>query len=239
MISLVVDTFEPAEVKEEVKASIPISVVTLAKTGFCDYLWTGYDGHLITAERKEVHDLAGRVDDLEVQLKNAIKAVGDKGEVILIVEGLMIPVGNATMLYKQKRDGTIFFQDRIANRPYAYYMSFIYALDKLGVSTYWTGSMQGTASALVSFVKESNKPEFTTFNRYIKAKPKMAVLNPQVEGLMNLCHGIGASRAQALIKQFGTVWGVLSADESELVQVDGIGKVIAKKIAQDIGKEAQ
>lgn len=236
-LGIVVDTFEPLVIKEELKKSLPTSVVTLAKTGYSDYLWTAADGHVITAERKEVHDFASRVDDLEIQLKNALKAVGERGEVILIIEGIMEPAGSSTVLFRAKRDGSMFFRERVVNRPFAYFMNFIYALDKQGISVYWTASLQSTAAALVSFVTESNKAEFTTFRRYIKKKPNIPNLNPQVAGLLNLCHGIGVVRAQALIGKFGTVYKVLTADKSKLLTVTGIGEGVVKQIFTDIGRK--
>jgi len=235
-LNIIVDTFEPLQIQEELKKSLSTTVATLARTGLADYFWTAADGHSITLERKEVHDFAHRVNDLEIQLKNAIQKVGDNGEVLLLIEGIMEPVNGSTVLYRIKKDGSLFFRERVVNRPYSYYMGFLWRLDKLGISTFWTASPKGTAAALVEFVKSSNKPEFTTFRRYIKQKPAIPNLNPQVEKLMSLSHDIGAVRAQALIEHFGNVWNVLSADESELTKVEGIGKAIAENLLKGIGK---
>lgn len=235
-IAIVMDRFGfPFETIEEVKQSISVSETILARTGLLDSFWTGHDGHSITLERKEVHDFAHRVNDLELQLKRAIQKVGDTGEVLLLIEGIMEPVNGSTVLYRAKKDGSLFFRERVINRPYSYYMGFLWALDKLGVSTFWTASPKGTAAALVEFVKASNRPEFTTFRRYIKKKPAIPNLDPQVERLMGL--GLGATRAQALIAQFGTVWDVLNANESELVKVEGIGKVIARTLLEGVGRK--
>ena len=237
-LNIVMDRFGfPIEVIEQVKQYISVTESVLAKTGLLDSFWSAYDHHPITLERKEVHDFAHRINDLELQLKGAIQKVGDTGEVILLIEGIMSPVNNSTVLYRMKKDGSLFFRERVVNRPYSYYMNFIYALDKLGVSTYWTANPKGTAVALVSFVKESNKPEFTTFKRYIKQKPSIPQLNPQVERLMSLSHGLGVTRAQALIAQFGTVWNTINADESELIKVDGVGVKTARDLLEGIGRK--
>ena len=224
----------PLEIIEEVKKQLKVTETCLTGTGFLDAVWTGYDNHLIILERKEVHDLAGRVDDLERQLKRAIEKVGSGGEVILLIEGVFEPIENSTILYKKSRDKNVIYRDRVVGRPYAYYMSFLWALDKLGVSTFWTSSFKGTAEALVAFVKESNKSEYTTFARYIKSKPKIKSLNPQVERLMGL--GVGEKRAEALIERFGTVWNVLSAKPEDLAATSGVGIKTATQILKNVGK---
>jgi len=226
----------PIEVIEEVKHSILVTEAILGRTGLLDSLWSAFDAHPITLERKEVHDFACRVDDLELQLKKAIQTIGDKGEVLLLIEGIMEPVDGSTVLYRQKKDGSLFFRERVINRPYAYYMGFLWRLDKLGVSTFWTASQRGTAAALVEFVRCSNKPEFTTFQRYIKQKPAIKNLNPQVERLMGLSPGLGVVRAQALIQTFGTVWQVINAQEEELLKVKGMGEVTIKNLLDGIGR---
>jgi len=234
-LNVVLDKFGfPFETIQEIKKSLSVTESVLAGTGLLDSFWTAYDSHPITMERKEVHDLSHRVDDLETQLKKAIQKLGDDGEVILLIEGIMEPVNNSTVLYKMKKDGSLFFRERVVNRPYAYYMGFFWRLDKLGVSVFWTASPRGTAAAVVEFVKASNKAEFTTFRRYIKKKPHIPHLNPQVEHLMGL--GVGEMRARALIGKFETVWNVLHADEDELTKVEGVGKVTIKDLMEGVGK---
>ena len=47
---------------------------------------------------------------------------------------------------------------------------------------------------------------------------------------LNMISGIGAGRYQALLETFCTPDGVRQADRSDLMSVDGIGKVIAERI---------
>ena len=232
MLSIVMDKFGfPPEVIEQVGYSIPVTPAVLGGTGWLDSFWTAHDNHTITLERKTVSDLSGRVDELETQLKNAL-AKAD--EVMLLIEGIMDCIENSTILYRQSQKNGMFYRDRIINRPLQYYLGFIYRLDKLGVATFWTPSMRATAAAVVEFVKASNKPEFRTFRRYIRVKPKIPQPNPVVQKLMGL--GLGEKAATSLAGQFGSVWNVLHASPQELQRIDGIGTKTVDKLFKEVGR---
>jgi len=232
-ISIITDTFEPFEIAEEMKKSIPVSTSRLQPLGMCDYLWWGFDNHTITVERKTVFDLAGRVDALERQLKTALKHAD---EVILLIEGVSEPIGtNDTVLYQQKKDGTIFYKSRVINRSYKYFMGFIWRLDKLGISTFHTCTKRGTAEALVEFVQASNKEEYTTFKRYIREKPYIPDSNPQVQTLVNM--GIGIKTSELLIAKFKTAWKTMNATPKQICAIKGLGDSTVDKINTLIGRE--
>jgi ERCC4-type nuclease len=221
----------PSTLIEEIRNQMPVTVTTLTTTGYCDFLWWGSDGKQFTLERKTVHDLSGRLDDLEKQLK---KAMGVADEVILLIEGLMSPIEHSTMLYRRKKDGSAYYQDRVATRPYQAYMGFIFRLDRLGISTVFTSCPKGTAHTIVEMVRICNKPETQMFKRYIRSKPVIAPQNPQVMKLMGL--GVGQKRAEALIDKYKTVWKVVNSSPDELATVDGIGSKIATDLLQGIGR---
>ena len=229
---IIVDTFEPPEIGYILKQKIETTTADLQPLGFLDYLWYGCDNHSITVERKEVHDFVNSLDRLELQLK---KALGRADEVILLTEGIFEPIESSTITYREKKDGGVFFRDRVKNMPYAYFMGFLWRIDKLGVSYFSTASMKGTAVALLEFYKASQDSEYTTFKRYIKRKPTIMQPNPAVTKLMGL--GMGEMRAIALIKKFKTVWAVLHADIDDLLQVEGVGKKTIEELMKGIGKE--
>jgi len=231
-ISIITDTFEPFEIAEEMKKSIPVSTSRLQPLGMCDYLWWAYDNHTITVERKTVSDLAGRVDALERQLKTALKHAD---EVILLIEGVSEPIGNDTVLYQQKKDGSIFYKSRVVNRSYKYFMGFIWRLDKLGISTFSTATKRGTAEALVEFVQASNKEEYTTFKRYIREKPYIPNLNPQVQTLVSL--GMGIKTSELLIAKFKTAWKTMNATSKQICTIRGLGESTVEKLNKLIGRE--
>ena len=230
-IAIVVDNHEPLDISEELARQLTTTRANLVGTGYCDYLWFAGDGHSITVERKEVHDLAGRVDVLEGQLKRGLVKAD---EVILLVEGVYEPIEGGAIMYRQKHDGSIFYKERCMGRPYAYYQSFFWKLDKMGVSTFHTSSKKGTAYALAEFVKASQDAQYQTFNRYIRDKPRIISLDPQVKLLMGL--GLGEVRAKAMIAKYGDVWTVLQQSVDELCSVEGIGKKTAEGLLKGVGK---
>jgi ERCC4-type nuclease len=218
----VVDVHEPKEIVERLNYSLSTTVTSLEGAGYCDYLWWAADGHPITVERKSVQDFSNRIDALEIQLKKAIKQVGDKGEVVFLLEGVMDYADGSAILYQRKRDGSVFYRTRFASRPYKYFQGFIYRIQKLGVDYYSTASIKGTVAALVEFVKASQQESYTTFSRYIRTRNKVKDLDEQVQILYEM--GVGVTKAEALIARFGTVWNVINASEKELLEVNGIGK---------------
>jgi len=220
MLKLTVDIAEPLQIEEIVNWYLPAIRQSLRGTGFCDYLFTDVNDALHTVERKTVQDLSGRVDDLEGQLSRACSTAQ---YVYLIVEGVMTPadLGKNTMLWQQKRDGTLFFPGRLANHPYKYYLGFLLRLEQAGIPVIATADMGGTAEVLVEMVKLANDPNPSRlFQRYIRRKT-IPQKDQQVQTLVNL--GLGEQKAQALIKRFGTAWAVLNAPKFDFTSVPDVG----------------
>jgi len=48
--------------------------------------------------------------------------------------------------------------------------------------------------------------------------------------------GIGPTRAEALIRRFGTVYNVLKASTQELAEVEGIGAKLASQLLRGVGR---
>ena len=118
---------------------------------------------------------------------------------------------------------------------YSKIMAWLYQVQKF-IEVYHTATLKGTCSALVAFYYGDQKDNHTTFERYLRTMSWSP--SPQVEGIMALGHGvgIGASKAEALVKRFGTIWNVLNARPEELQQVAGIGKVNAIRLLRKVGR---
>ena len=99
-----------------------------------------------------------------------------------------------------------------------------------------TTSLRETATALVAMYESDMKDdeEHMTFRRHIKQSQFHP--NPAVVQLMGVSPGLGDKRASALIAKFGTVWNVIKAEPSDLVQVEGIGPTLAHQILQRVGR---
>lgn len=230
---IIVDSFEPLDIAEGLKTHLEVVQTKLVGTGFCDYCWYAHDGRSITVERKAVSDLVNNMDRLETQLKNAL-ATAD--EVILLIEGILEPVSNgSTVVYRQVQGKSMFVSDRLANRPYSYFIGFIRRIEKLGVSHVFTANKIATIETLAEFVKIDNNPETKIFNRIIRTKPVISTANPQVKALVNM--GLSEARATILIARYETIWNLLHQKPEELEKLKGIGKETAKKIFDLVGKK--
>jgi len=231
---IIVDQSEPFVIIEELKQLTGVEVTFANKQGYLDYTFFDYLGHPITVERKEVHDLSGRVNDLEQQLRKALlksKKVG--GHVALLVEGLMHPIEGSTVLYRQKADGSIYYQERVINRPYTYYSRFEIRLWTMGISVFKTSSQKETAYFLSSLAKTCSEDPNTS-HIFKKIYVDIQEENPQVKTLMGL--GLGQQVSQALIKGFTTAWAVITATPEQLTSLKGVGEATVKRINVALGR---
>ena len=187
---IICDRGEPFTIIEELQKLIKVDVIAANRQGFLDYTFYDYQGCLITIERKEVHDLSHRVDDLEEQLRKALsKCENDGGKVGLLIEGIMHPIDGSTVLYKQKLDGSIFYRERVINRPYNYYAGFECRLWQLGIPVFRTSCARETANFLAAMVKinRENPAESHMFQKVKIKVPKEA--SPQLKTLLGM--GLG------------------------------------------------
>lgn len=235
-LPLIVDSFEPVrEIVPLLQQSIPVTVANLNLSGFADYFWTAVDNHTIQAERKQNGELLSSLSDVEIQLR---KQYNKTSENILLIEGFIIksPDGYCQTL-KRSKDNRFFYLDKEYKTRFAALLSWLYQLDKSGITTYSTADLMGTASLLSALYSNSQNPEHTTLNRYLKPKIYIEEQNPQIKNLMML-EGVnlGPEKSKALIDRFGTLWGVLVQDEEVLMSVSGIGKTIARKILKSAGR---
>lgn len=233
MTVILIDKFEPPECDEILAQHCATSRAGLAPN-FLDYVGFFPDGRKIAIERKHVTDLAGRVDALEKQLKRAMTKVA---YVVLIVEGVMKPIDNGrdTLLYREKKDGTIFYSTRTAGKPYSYYIGFIYRLAEAGIPTLWTANLEGTMAAVAEIVKLANKQEPSgLFKRIIRTRQTLQSTDVQVETLVQI--GFGEKTAQLLLQPYKTVWELIHRSDTELLQIKGVGAETVKRLKERIGK---
>ena len=231
---MLVDVFEPEEIIPLLRQSIPVERDNLNTKGYADYFWNACDLHTIQVERKQNGELLGSLDAVESQLR---RQYGAADENILLVEGFIIPAPQGCATIKRSKDGRFFIIDRTWDCSYSGLISWFYQLDKSGITLYNSASLQSSAAILAALYRNSLKPEHTTLTRYIKSKIYLEDHNPHVLSLMGIeGANLGEKRAKALIDKFGTLWEVLSREESELCQVEGIGPGLARGLLKSIGR---
>ena len=108
----------------------------------------------------------------------------------------------------------------------AVYDALSSVLAEYHVSVLSTGNAEETATMIGSLHKQEEAKQAG------RGKPLQTTLDPasrqmfMVQGLPN----VSATLAQRLLKRFGSVKGIADADVEELMQVEGIGRVIAEGI---------
>lgn len=239
---LLVDVFEPDDVFHLIRQSVECQRQNLVQLGYADYLWFCADGHRCQVERKQWGEVLSDPDRVEEQLRREMIATE---ETILLVEGVAESTPWGMDVYTKSGDKPYFRLQHSYGTPkhpqhglYHRIQSWFWQLDKAGISVYRTCHSRDTASALVAWYRSSQKEEHTTLRRYIKPRINPKAFDPAVLTLMGIAGvELGEVRAKALIDYFGSVWAVVNAPMSVLVDVDGIGPGLARKLIDALGRE--
>jgi hypothetical protein len=237
-----IDTFEPIEIFDLLKQTAEVERVSLNFGGMADYMWQAVDGHFIQVERKQWGEILSDIDAIEAQLRREITQVE---ETYLLIEGVADPTPWGVDAYVKSTDKPYYRCAHTYGDPkrprvgeYSKIQSWLWQLDKAGISIIQTPNLAGTAICLSAVYRNSLKAEHTTLRRYIKPKISPKPFNPHVLTLMGVAGAeLGETRAKALIERFETAWNVLCAPVEKLCEVDGIGPKTAERIAKAIGRQ--
>jgi len=232
---ILIDIHEPTQLELLLSQTTDVSKTNLNGNLMADYYWPAIDGHTIQIERKQAGELLSNLNHCEKQL---MKYLPNADETILLIEGVMLPHVEQTVVYVLTGDSRFFRRSNVYRPRYSMVMAWLWQLDKSGVTIFQTGSLDATAIAISAMYTNSQKEEHTTLKRYIKNQVKPLVPNPFVETLMNIKNaGIGETKALALIEHFETPFNFVMASEDELCEVAGIGPGIARKIHLALGRK--
>jgi len=247
-----IDVFEPTNIEDLIKQSVPTIKDSFNFKGFPDYTWVDVFNRRIGVSRKKIGELLGDMSGAEEQLGRDIDRVD---ELWLIIEDAVY----SPTLYAKKNKQTIpgiqtwiMAKDKALLRPYhkfgvsiAALSAWLYQLDKAGISHIETFNYEHTASSLIALYNSSQQREHATLKRYIRTKAVHRDWNPHVLSLMGIhtrtdsgmCRTfIGEKKAKALIDRYGTVWEVLCQDADELALTESVGIIDATKLLRAIGK---
>ena len=205
---LYIDTFEPKGVEALFPSTITATRQYLVGSGYADYMW--HCGHLITLEHKTIEqaisEMGGRLDE---QLRRYTQNADEVG---LVIDGVATPVdGEPACLVWQQR-GAAWIPRRKVHRPWEAFQSYLWRLDKEGITVYQAPTMGALCLSIASFVHNSFKPEHKTLRRYIKTKP---IHMPDEDTdkasyirVMMSHRGVGEAMARRLLDIYKTPWGV-------------------------------
>ena len=95
---LYVDTFEPDNIFNGLKAVIPSTIkASINSLGFADYKWMDAKGNQRQWERKQVMEAITDLDSVEDQLNHQLATCD---ELVLVVEGIVLPTPSGVQGYK-------------------------------------------------------------------------------------------------------------------------------------------
>ncbi|KKN15404.1 hypothetical protein LCGC14_0986460 [marine sediment metagenome] len=234
MSFIVQDVYEPQYMEQMLGSFMQVKIDNLVHKGLLDYFWFAFDGHSITAERKEWGDLMSNLARLEKQLRTASNHAD---EVLLIAEGVPVPLaGGEVALFQMGKNDKYLRRTKISGMKYASIMAYIWQLKRVAnITTYFTSTIQGTAWALKTFVEASQKVESQVLQHHVRTRAVKWQTNPRVETLMAIKdkegYVVGEKKAMELDEQIGSLWNIASMAPEAVSQVcEGIGIATARRL---------
>ena len=267
-MTILVDSSEPQNIVNLLKQATEVVVSPLNQHLTADYCFSNYDGKRIQWGRVQAGELVGDIDSMEDEFKRYYNSADVTNQ---IIEGLISPVrlfmkgGSAPIFEKEATD---IRQSRITTRDlgasiYCYHIepsgfipnghsfstarmaelyAWIYRLDQVGISTFYTNNWEETARLLITVYRNEQKApdEHTTLKRVIRPHISTTDADPLVKALMSLSLvyklGIGEVTAKALAGQYCSLLDIATTIESDLTSVDGVGRTTAKKLLVALGR---
>jgi len=251
---ILVDISEPEDVVSLLKQTVEVSLEPLNQQTLSDYFFWDIEGQSEQYSRKQAGELLANMDEAERQLREYYDSADRNFQ---IVEGIVTPI---RIPLKKKKEVSIKFHAVSSDVMYAYhvsangfiygervyrvsynkYQSWIYALDRAGITTFFTMNHVQTARLLVAHYQNAQKTEHNTLQRVIKPKVLLKSHDPLVKSLVHLSAAlglrIGETKAQS-IKDAGytSLKEIAGLKAKDLYQVDGIGRVLAKRLIDSLG----
>ena len=229
---LKVDIHEPASIYLSIKPVVESGMLTL-NPEYADYMWDDPKGTTHEWERKTWTELLADLDSVELQLSRERQAHPEH-RFGLIVEGVATPSMIGTTVWKQGKEKKVWFRSRDYATSIKKVYSWLRQVEQY-MEVYHTSSTEATAYALISFYQGDQKEEHNTFRRHLSDITFHA--NPQVKMMMAIGHGIGigAAKSEELVRRYGTVWNILSADPISL-QGNGLGPATITQLLRKVGR---
>jgi len=271
---ILIDVSEPDSIADLIQQGIPTTKSPLNQNKIADYFFGNYEGKRIQFNRVQAGELIGDIDSMEDELKRYYNSADESN---MIIEGLMSPVklymksgsadvsdhssirsastrdlGAKIFSYQVQPSGYIERGHSFSTARVSEIYTWIYRLDKLGISTFLTNNWEETARFLMVVYRNEQKPPeaHTTFQRiyrpkiHIKTEKDMTVAEAEehrfIKSLLFLSSayqlGIGEVKARAIADAFCNMLDLATAGVSELAGVSGIGDRAARKILSSLGR---
>lgn len=203
-----------------------------------DYCFVSSKDELIGIEQSEIGNLVQKLrsGELESQLRNCDKLYDS---IILLVQGVYDSFGGLLALYKKSKNKGYFNTYTYHHTSFEYVMATLVRLSEMGIEIIPSPNFPCSIDTVRYIYNQRTKPEeeHTLFKKIRKVNiPTKLTANPSVPRLMALIPHISEKVAIRLIHKFTTVWGVLHAEDAELLDVEGVGSGLVSNLRRSVGK---
>lgn len=234
---LMIDQHEPPAIVTGLSQVNTVSVLPLNLT------WDKADYYMVDVpqenermvERKQLSEALSDLNAVEEQLGRQLHHCD---ELTLLVEGVGMPTATGVQIYTYK-SGQWEKGYEHKNQPALWkrWTSFKHALrHNAGVEVEETAHWYGTVQFLGTWFDRANDPTSTTLKRYIIPHMPPFHRDPHVDNLCRLKgYGIGEATAIKLVEEFGSFYGVVTAEFADLVGV--MGGAWTRKFFEASGRE--
>ena len=216
------------------KIGVPLEVERLDSA---DYAFMDVNGNSIGIERSEIGNLLQKLrsGDLESQIR---RCADTYNSVVLLVEGVYDEVDDLLAVYRGGSKG--YFRSRVfPTTTYESVMSLLARFSDLGIEVIQSPNFDCSLRIIRCIFNQRTKgvDEHSLFRKIRTVRlPAKMTNNPAVPMLMYLCPRLSERAAIRLIHRFGSIWGVVNAPEKELLEVEGFGKSLLRRLLDNVGK---
>ena len=194
----------------------------------CDILWRARDSWW-GVQRKEIKDFIASIQDGRLAREVAMmKPLPIK---VVIIEGRV----------KWSTDDVLMIGSWNTNITRTQFEGMLMSLMEKGVHVTWTGSTRETARWTRQFAKWSSKLRHGSLERRPGPVSPWGNVSDEdwADHLLQGFDGMGTEKAKAIVKHFGGVPMQWTVTEADLMQVPGIGKVLARRLLNALDHQVQ
>ena len=187
----------------------------------CDVAWRAQD-EWWGVQRKEIADFIASIQD--GRLAREVAMMKHLPMRIVVIEGRI----------QWTTDGELLIGKRATRVTKMQFLGMQWSLQGLGVNVAFTESAYGTAEYIEGLAKWSTKARHSSIMRRPGPVAIWGTVNDEdwALHLLQSFDGLGMEKCKAILKHFGGVPMDWSVTEKEMMEVPGIGKVLARRLMQ-------
>lgn len=211
---------------------------TVARLEAGDYCFVDSKDGLVGIEQSEIGNFIQKLrsGELEFQMRNCDRLYSS---IILLVQGVYDKYGELLATYKKSKGKGYFRSYMYPHTTFEYAMATLIRLSEMGIELIPSPNFECSIDIVRYIYNQRTKPEeeHTLFKKIRKVDiPTKLTANPNVPRLMALIPHIPEKTAIRLIHKFDSIWGVLHAEDTELLDVEGVGSGLISNLRRSVGK---